>query len=137
MEYNFGAGGIVLNKNKQVLLITNGKMLWGFPKGRVKEDETILDNAKREIYEETGITDLTLIEDLGEYKRTQLNLDGSENKNIIKTIHMFLFKTSEIKLKPLDESIAEARWVNKEEVASLLQHKKDKEFFNKIKSKIN
>jgi len=136
MEYNTGSGGIVLNKNKQVLLITNGKMLWGFPKGRQEAGETFLDNAKREIYEETGISDLTLVGDLGEYKRTSLNANGSENKNIIKTIHMFLFKTSEMKLQPADKDIGQAKWVNKEEAAGLLQHKKDKEFFEKIKDKI-
>jgi ADP-ribose pyrophosphatase YjhB (NUDIX family) len=136
MKYTTGAGGIVLNKKKQILLITNGKILWGFPKGRVNPNETILETAKREIYEESGVKDLELLGDLGEYKRTQLNRDGTENPNIIKTIHMFLFITSEMKLKPIDKDIAHARWVDKEDIVNLLQHKKDKDFFNKIKDKI-
>ena len=51
---------------------------------------------------------------------------------------MFLFKTSEGKniLKPIDPDNPEARWVDKEKVASLLTHPKDREFFLKIKGEI-
>jgi len=136
MEYNAGAGGIVLNRKKQILLIANPGMLLGFPKGREEAGEKPLETAKREIYEESGIKDLKLLEDLGEYKRTSLNADGTENPDIIKTIHMFLFRTSETNLKPADKDIGGVRWVDKEEVVGLLQHKKDKEFFNKIRDKI-
>ena len=59
-----------------------------------------------------------------------------ENNNIMKTIHMFLFKTSQKDLKPFDKDIGETRWVDKERVIELLQHRKDKEFFEKIKNKL-
>ena len=49
---------------------------------------------------------------------------------------MFLFKTDEDKLQPIDEENPEARWVEKEEVINLLTHPKDKDFFLSIIDKI-
>ncbi|MFA5169553.1 MAG: hypothetical protein WC420_02345 [Candidatus Paceibacterota bacterium] len=49
---------------------------------------------------------------------------------------MFLFKTSEIELNPIDPENPEARWVEKEQIAELLTHPKDKEFFLKIINQI-
>ena len=45
---------------------------------------------------------------------------------------MFLFKTKEKDLKPIDPLNQEARWVEKEKVAALLTHPKDGEFFESI-----
>ena len=45
---------------------------------------------------------------------------------------MFLFTTQELDLNPVDSNNQEARWLNKEHVAPLLTHEKDKEFFLNI-----
>ena len=48
------AGGIVMNKNNEVLLIhRRGK--WDLPKGKLDCGETIEDTAVREVSEEVGI----------------------------------------------------------------------------------
>lgn len=88
--------------------------------------------ARREIYEESGIEDLRLVKELGGYKRYKIGLNGGEDKSELKTIHMFLFKTRSEKLSPRDEHNPEARWVEKSEVANLLTHPKDREFFRKV-----
>ena len=49
---------------------------------------------------------------------------------------MFLFKTNQEVLKPIDPTNPEARWIKKEKVAELLTHKKDKEFFLSIINEI-
>ena len=56
-------GGIIFNKTcDKVLLVLNkeshrkGEDKWGFPKGHRKKNERIIDCAKREIYEETGLS---------------------------------------------------------------------------------
>ncbi len=49
---------------------------------------------------------------------------------------MFLFKTNQEVLKPIDPENPEARWVEKEKVAELLTHTKDKEFFLSVMNKI-
>jgi 8-oxo-dGTP pyrophosphatase MutT (NUDIX family) len=94
MEIIVSAGGVIINKNKIVLVENEKNDIWGFPKGKIKNKESFFDAAIREIYEETGLTKLKLIKPLGDYHRYEINSDGTDNKNILKNIHMFLFKTS-------------------------------------------
>ena len=103
-----------------------------------KAGEDILTAAKREIYEETGISTLELIKPLGSYTRYKIGKDGiGEDRQEEKTIHMFLFKTNEQKLQPLDPDNPEARWISKEEVCRILTHEKDREFFQSILFELN
>lgn len=128
MKYTQSAGGIVINKRGQILVADQGGKSWSLPKGHIEKGEDILEAAKREIYEETGVNKLKLIKSLGSYKRTNIN-----NPNEIKTIYMFLFETDQEELKPVDHHNHEARWVDKDKVADLLTHPKDKEFIQSIK----
>lgn len=127
MKETKSAGGVVLNNEGLVLVVSQGGTSWSLPKGHIEEGEDVLVAAKREIHEESGITDLELIRDLGNYQRTAI--DRPEE---LKTIYIFLFKTNEIELKPVDSHNPEARWIEKEKVAELLTHPKDKEFFVSI-----
>jgi len=124
-------GGVVLNKDGLVIVVNNRGKSWSLPKGHLEEGESELDGAKREVYEESGVKDLTLIKELGTYERFPLSTDKE-----LKIITMFLFKTSETELKPVDPENPEAIWVEKEKVADLLTHPKDKEFFLKILKEI-
>ena len=47
----------------------------------------------------------------------------------LKTIHIFLFKSEQEKLKPLDKNNPEAKWVDIHEVENYLTHKEDIKFF--------
>lgn len=132
MKHTQTAGGVVLNKKGLVLVVSQNGNSWSLPKGHIDEDEDKLTAAKREIYEESGISDLELICEFETYERYKIGLDGGEDKSELKTIYMFLFKTKEENLKPIDPTNPEARWVQKDKVADLLTHKKDKEFFQKI-----
>lgn len=124
------AGGVVINGRGQVLVVNQRGTSWSLPKGGIQEGEDALTAAKREIYEETGILDLTLVRELGSYRRFRIGQDGSEDEAELKTIFMFLFKTAESALSPIDGDIPEAKWVDGNDVAGLLTHPKDKEFFS-------
>lgn len=132
------AGGIVVNKEGQILLVYQHGNSWCFPKGRVEEGEEILNAAKREIYEETGISKLELIEKLGEYERSSMSL--SVRDDITKPMrkrHVFLFYTEEENTKTLDKKeITEMKWCSLDNVSRLLTHPKDKEFFLSVKSRV-
>lgn len=132
MKMTYTAGGIVLNKEGLVLVVNQNGNSWSLPKGHIDDGEDKLQAAIREIYEESGISELELIKELGSYERYRIGLDGRDDKSELKKIFMFLFKTKQDALKPIDPTNPEARWVKKEEVADLLTHKKDKEFFLKI-----
>lgn len=129
MNHTYSSGGIVLNQKGEVLVVNQNNNSWSLPKGHIDPGEDALTAAKREIYEESGIKNLTLIKDLGSYERYRIGLDGGDDKSELKTIYIFLFKTNEKNLKPIDPGNPEARWVEKNKVAELLTHKKDKEFF--------
>lgn len=123
------AGGIVINKNGKILVVSQHGTSWSLPKGHLDEGESELEAAIREIYEESGIKKLELVKELGNYKRYKIAKDGTEDKSELKIITMFLFKTVEEVLIPVDPENPEARWVDKKEVVELLSHSKDKEFF--------
>ena len=60
---NIRCGGILFTENGNHIVIVQNKyilkerkkILWGLPKGHIKENETYAECARREIYEETGI----------------------------------------------------------------------------------
>lgn len=73
------AGGIVFRRNKQnqleILLIQDAKNRWTIPKGHIEEGESSKDCAAREIGEETGLTEVKVLNWLGKinfrYRRQQ------------------------------------------------------------------
>ncbi|OGG50381.1 hypothetical protein A3C18_01410 [Candidatus Kaiserbacteria bacterium RIFCSPHIGHO2_02_FULL_54_11b] len=133
MEKTEAAGGIVVNSRGEVALVASGTgEFWGFPKGHIDEGEDAFSAAKREIKEETGLEGLTLIRELGSYGRHRGTPDGGDDVREYKTIHMFLFRTTEEKLMPTDPWNPEARWVPPVEVEKILTHSKDKEFWNGV-----
>jgi len=130
------AGGVVINKDGLVLVVSQKGISWSLPKGHIDDNEVALGAAKREIYEESGINRLELISELGSYQRHKISLDGGDDTSELKTIFMFLFRTDESLLEPIDPKNPEARWMDKEKVAELLTHRKDKEFFLSIINKV-
>ena len=133
MEIKEVAGGIVLNAHGEVALVKNGPDFWGFPKGHVDEGEDHLTAAKREVEEEAGLRALELIAPLGMYERYKGTPEGGDDMSELKKIQMFYFRTKEEELKPIDPWNPEAKWVVQAEVAGLLTHRKDAEFFEKIR----
>jgi 8-oxo-dGTP pyrophosphatase MutT (NUDIX family) len=129
MEQTQSAGGVVINKEGLILVVSQRGTSWSLPKGHIEEGEDKLTAARREIYEESGVQNLTLIKELGSYQRYKISQSGGEDKTEIKTIHMYLFITDQTELSPVDPHNPEARWVRKDEVAAILTHQKDKEFF--------
>lgn len=123
------AGGIVLNSKGEVAVVSNQGNFWGLPKGHIDPGEDALTAAKREILEETGISQLTLIKAYPIYQRYRGTPDGGDDVSELKTIYMFLFSTDEEKLAPQDPQNPEARWMKPEDVVAMLTHPKDKEFF--------
>lgn len=132
MKKTKSAGGVVLNDKGEVLVVSQRGKSWSLPKGHIDRGEDALTAAKREIYEESGIRELELIRELGTYERNKIGLDGGEDRSERKAITMFLFRTPEKELNPVDEDNPEARWVERSKVALLLTHEKDKQFFRRV-----
>ena len=122
----------MVNQKGEVLVVNQKGTSWSLPKGHIEAGEKPVSAAKREIYEESGITNLEFVRELGSYKRYRIGQDGGEDHSELKTIFMFLFKTNENSLKPIDPENPEARWVEGGKVVELLTHPRDREFFIRV-----
>ena len=137
MRKSESAGGVVVNENGDVLVVSQHGDSWSLPKGHIDEGENARSAAEREIREESGVRRLTFVKPLQSYKRFRIGKGGKvEDKNELKSIHMFLFRTDEIELAPQDAENPEARWVAPDSVVDLLTHPRDREFFNSIRFEI-
>jgi hypothetical protein len=76
---------------------------------------------------------LELIRELGSYERHKIGVDGGDDRSELKVIIVFLFRTSEKSLRPVDPDNPEARWVGRSKVALPLTRDKDAEFFGRVK----
>jgi len=85
---------------------------WGFPKGRLKENETEKDAAKREIEEETGITEFSIRENFSETTNYTFEKD---NKIYDKTVTFFIAKANKKEVN-LSEEHSEFFWGTYDEV---------------------
>jgi 8-oxo-dGTP pyrophosphatase MutT (NUDIX family) len=126
------AGGVVLDASGRVLLVSQHGTSWSLPKGHIEPGEDALAAARREIYEESGVSRLELVRELGSYRRPRIGRDGGEDVSELKTIHLFLFRTTETALAPVDAENPEARWVEPRRAAEMLTHPKDREYFLSI-----
>ena len=133
MNKSISAGGVVLNQKGQVLLVSSRGDSWSLPKGHLEPGEDARTAAAREIQEESGISQLEFIKELGQYQRYRIGLGGiGEDKTHYKTIIIFLYRTDQLDLAPEDPANPEARWVDANKVALLLTHPKDKAFYLKV-----
>jgi 8-oxo-dGTP pyrophosphatase MutT (NUDIX family) len=132
------AGGAIVGPDGRIVIVRQHDNSWSLPKGGVEEGESLIEAARREIYEETGITDLVLIEELGTYDRYSIGRDGTGEDHSLPMGRrtFFLFHTKETAFTPTDGEITEARWVTVDEALSLLTHPRDVEFLASVRGRI-
>jgi ADP-ribose pyrophosphatase YjhB (NUDIX family) len=121
------AGGVVVDPHGRVALVRQRARTWSLPKGHLEAGEGELEAARREIHEECGLADLELVRELGSYSRFAFRHGLPERK----TITLFLFRSPEVTLRPLDPANPEARWVAPESVRRTLSHPADGRFFDR------
>ena len=112
------AGGIVKNNSKAYLLIKRFGV-WDFPKGKIEIGEGVEEAAVREVEEETGAQNLSVLKELP----NAYHIYRYGNKWIIKKTYWFLMNCAyEGTLIPQEEEdIKEAVWVQESEMKLFLQ----------------
>ena len=97
---HISCGGVVVRRDGDQLLVAlvtePGFAEYILPKGHLESGESLEQAARREIAEESGFTELTLIKDLGMTGRLNFR------KSSWGTMHYFLFTTSQDKVSPSD-----------------------------------
>jgi len=126
------AGCILINKElKKIGLVYRKKLNdYSFPKGHLEENETLSECAVRETTEETG-RDCNLISDkeIGVIEYT--NYEGQ-----IKTYMFLALDKGKTNKKIAEKDKEELVWVNYNEVESKLSYQNLKDFWNKVKEKV-
>lgn len=123
------AGAIIASPQGKVVVVNQRGSSWSLPKGGVDPHESLLEAMKREVQEETGLTDLTVYGYLGMYERAPMDAKNEDDLSAMNQIHLFAAMSAELPLQPSDPHNPEARWVSPEEMMNLLTHRLDREAF--------
>lgn len=132
MEKRVVAGGIVKKDNKYLLVqetkeICKGK--WNIPAGRVEDGESVIEAAKREVFEETGCK----VNITGVIEIKQREFNGID-------VFVFLFDTELIdeNITVDGKEISSVKWFTYEEIFNMKDDlRSDGYFLNAIENKIN
>lgn len=124
MKKQNAAGGIIIRKAQgswEVLMIKDPTNEWTFPKGHIEDSESPEVGARREVTEEVGITDLTLIQPL-----IPITYNFRADGIIHKTVQYFLFSTTGDKpiVVQKEEGIQDAMWVPLEQAPAFVGYPK-------------
>lgn len=90
---------------------------WSFPKGKVDNDETIEQTAKREILEETGL----VVEFEKKLKSREYEVKGKE-----KIVHYWLAKNKTEKIFEKNDEVDELLWLSKSDALKTLSYEADR-----------
>ena len=118
IEVISAAGGLVLNKKKEVLFIfRNG--VWDLPKGKIERGETIQSTAIREVEEECGVSNLKLVKPLLTTYHIYFH-----NGNKLKETYWFLMTTNYDKelIPQIEEGITQVSFKNEAEIKEALKN---------------
>ena len=111
------AGGKVINNKSEILFIYRNKK-WDLPKGKAEKNEIISETALREVEEETGIKNLSIIRPLDK----TYHIFKRGGKNYLKTTYWFEMKSDfNGKFKPQNkEGITRVEWIGSENLSFIL-----------------
>lgn len=106
---------------------------WGFPKGHIEKGETELETAKREIEEETGITEIVFNKTFrctDSYK-IKGTLPETFGRIVDKNVIYYLGKTETDFNMCCDDEIGQCKWMKYEDAIKYLKYEKQKELLKK------
>jgi 8-oxo-dGTP diphosphatase len=123
MKREFSAGGIVIRRRGRglkVLLIKDSYGRWTWPKGNIEKGESSKEAALREVSEETGLTNISIIDKIGQ-NQYFYKLKG---KLIFKTVYVYLIEAAgNEKLRIQKEEIDDGKWLAPEQALKKLGYK--------------
>ena len=146
LPLRIGVGIVVLNKNNKIFVakrIDNPKDFWQMPQGGVDQNESYLDAAYRELYEETNIKEIELIKEVEEFTTYELpdHLLGIIWKGKFKGqkqkwfIMRFVGNENEIDINTKKPEFLDWKWIDVNEITKKVVDFKY-EVYKKVKSEV-
>jgi len=101
----------------------NGKRFWGFPKGHPEGNESPLEAARRELAEETGITEFSIVPEIVFTESYPIMRDGTER---LKENTLFLCFVPELAARPQEGEIFDCRFLDFDAALAILGYESRK-----------
>ena len=121
--YEHSCGAVVVHGHgaaTRYLLIKNRRSSnWGFPKGHMEIGETPKDTARREIFEETGLT-VVFLPQFHNYSKYRIG------KNVEKLVEVFLAYAEDTAVRIQQSEIDDLVWLTYEDAVVALKFDNDK-----------
>lgn len=133
------AGGVVVRADGAWVLLLErpGRRELRLPKGHIERGETREQAAVREVQEETGYADVSILSDLGSYTHTFY--DYLKDREVTRTESFFLMRLDserDYAGPRLAHENFQRRWVKREEAEHALTYESEKEFIRRARRAI-
>lgn len=132
--FHLGIKGVLRNSSGKLLLLRVNPVklrskgdYWDLPGGRVQKNQPVIDTLKREIAEETGLTEITDIKELGMVlSNLRIPLGGADSVGLI--LGVYECKARDVDAIVLSDEHTEYRWFTPKEAGELLAVKYPQHF---------
>ncbi len=131
-KYQAG-GGIVINKGNILILMRPKRNEIRLPKGHIDLGESAQEAALREVEEESGLSGLEIVANLG----TQVVEFDFKGYHFNRTEYFYLMELSSDSTEGQPEDQFEPRWVSTDEALELLTYEPEKEWVRRAMPYIN
>jgi 8-oxo-dGTP pyrophosphatase MutT (NUDIX family) len=132
MQSETSCGAVVFTRDAEIkfLLLQYEAGHWDFVKGNIEPSETEKETVRRELYEETGITNASFIKN---FRQTINYFYRAQGKTISKRVTLYLVETKENRVNLSFEHIS-YEWLNYQQALERLTFKNSKQVLNKAKN---
>ena len=130
LPYRQGVGIMLAKKEKKIFVgkRIDNRAAWQMPQGGVDQDENIVDAAKRELKEETGVSSIKIIKksdkiytyDLPDYLLGKIWKGRFKGQEQTWFLAQFLGEDDEINLDQKNAEFKKWKWVNIDELPDLI-----------------
>ncbi|MEK6565785.1 MAG: NUDIX domain-containing protein [Bacteroidota bacterium] len=135
MPREISAGAVIFRRadtGPEFLLLHYELGHWEFAKGHIEKGEDERETVRREVAEETGITNISFVEGFRESIKYYFRWQG---KGIFKVVVFYLVRTAMKEVKLSDEHIGH-EWLSYDEAMKRLKFKNSKQVLEKANSAI-
>jgi ADP-ribose pyrophosphatase YjhB (NUDIX family) len=130
-EISYGVVLFRTREKREVLLIQQQNGDWGFPKVHPEAGESDMETLKRELAEDTGITELQIDMDVPSL-RMAYQFENHEGVEVDKTVVLYVGYSTEEPRVLIPQEIREVGWYDIDEARHIITHSESRNLFQTI-----